>query len=104
MADVIEHLRQLVAGKRVLEIACGPCFWTEQIYDCTHSVLATDYNQSTLDQAALKQLPLNKVQLQQANTYELSDLPDDFDVVLAVDWLAHVPMSRMQKFLRGLHL
>lgn len=104
LADVIENLRQLVAGKRVLEIACGPCFWTEQIYDCTHSVLATDYNQSTLDQAALKQLPANKVQLQQANAYELSDLPGDFDVVLAVDWLAHVPMSRMRDFLRGLHL
>lgn len=104
LADVIEHLRQLVTGKRVLEIACGPCFWTEQIYDCTHSVLATDYNQSTLEQAALKQLPAHKVQLQQANAYQLSDLPHDFDVVLAIDWLAHVPMSRMRDFLHDLHL
>lgn len=103
LAEVIERLRQLVTGKRVLEIACGPCFWTEQIYDCTHSVLATDYNQSTLEQAAFKQLPANKVQLQQANAYQLSDLPHDFDVVLAVDWLAHVPMSRMHDFLHGLH-
>lgn len=92
-----------MTGKRVLEIACGPSFWTEQIYDCTHSVLATDYNPSTLEQAALKQLPPDKVQYQQANAYQLSHLPRDFDVVLAVDWLAHVPMSRMRDFLRGLH-
>lgn len=28
LACVIERIRQLVAGKKVLEIACGPCFWT----------------------------------------------------------------------------
>lgn len=103
LADVIERLRQLVSGKRVLEIACGPGFWTEQIYDCTHSVLATDYNPSTLDQAALKQLPPDKVQYQQADAYQLANLPCDFEAVLAVDWLAHVPMSRMRDFLCGLH-
>lgn len=103
LACVIERIRQLVAGKKALEIACGPCFWTQHIYDCTRSVLATDYNQSTLDQAALKQLPTDQVQLQQANAYHLSDIPTDFDAAMAIDWLAHVPKSKMLSFLEGLH-
>ena len=100
---IIERLRQLVAGKKVLEIACGPGFWTQQIYTSTRWILATDYNQSTLDQAALKQLPADQVQLQQADAYDLSGMPTDFDVVLAIDWFAHVPQSKIPGFLDGLH-
>lgn len=103
LSGVINRLRQLVAGKKVLEIACGPCFWTQHIYDCTHSILATDYNQSTLDQAALKRLPTDKVQLRQADAYHLVGIPSGFDVVLAIDWFAHVPQSNIPSFLEGLH-
>lgn len=103
LSTIVARLRQLVAGKKVLEIACGPCFWTQQIYDCTQFVLATDYNQSTLKQAALKELPTDKVQLQQVDAYNLGDIPSDFDIVLAIDWFAHIPKSRIPSFLEGIH-
>ncbi|WP_299405658.1 hypothetical protein [Acaryochloris sp. IP29b_bin.148] len=31
LSGVIDRLRRLVAGKKVLEIACGPCFWTPRL-------------------------------------------------------------------------
>ncbi|WP_299487653.1 class I SAM-dependent methyltransferase [Acaryochloris sp. IP29b_bin.137] len=103
LTPVIERLRQLVTDKKVLEIACGPCFWTQQIYDCTHSILATDFNQSVLNQAAMKKLSSDKVQMQQADAYQLDGVPSNFEVALAIDWLSHVPKTRLQGFLKNLH-
>lgn len=103
LARIIGRLRQIVAGKQVLEIACGPCFWTQKICDEAHSILATDFNQSVLDQAALKQLPPHKVQLQQVDAYQLDGIPSGFEVALAVDWLSHVPKTCLPGFLNNLH-
>jgi hypothetical protein len=55
----------------------------------------------TLDEARKKRLPLDRVSLLQADAYRLDLIPGFFDALLAVDWLAHVPLSRMEGFLAG---
>jgi SAM-dependent methyltransferase len=103
LEPVSGHLRGLLKGRKILEIACGPGFWTQQVSPAALSIHATDYNQSTLDQARQKDLDWDKVTLQRADAYHLPVLQGSFDAALAVDWLAHVPQSRFHEFLPGLH-
>lgn len=49
--------RGVFAGRRVLEIACGTCWWTPHAAALAVSWLATDINPETLSVAAAKALP-----------------------------------------------
>jgi ubiquinone/menaquinone biosynthesis C-methylase UbiE len=101
LRPVIERIRDTMRGKNVLEIACGPGFWTQFASETAASVVATDYNQSTLDEAHKKSLPFDRVSILQADAYRLDLIPGVFDAILSVDWLAHVPLSKMKEFLSG---
>jgi 2-polyprenyl-3-methyl-5-hydroxy-6-metoxy-1,4-benzoquinol methylase len=101
--DVVASLRRQLRGRSVLEIACGPGFWTGLMSDVVRSVAATDCNESTLNEARRKPLDWSKVTLRIADAYELAHVPGDFDGAFAVDWLAHVPRSRLDDFLMRLH-
>ena len=90
-------------ARRVLEIACGPCFWTRYMSEVANSVLATDYNETSLLEARKKDLPWDKISLRVLDAYRLSSLEAVFDGAYSVDWLAHVPRTRLHEFLRGLH-
>jgi ubiquinone/menaquinone biosynthesis C-methylase UbiE len=103
LAPVIDLLQSLMREKRVLEIACGPCFWTNMISETAASILATDFNESTLQQARQKPLHWDKISLQRADAYALGTVQRGFDGAYAVDWLSHVPRSRLPEFLRSLH-
>ena len=92
-----------MSGKKVLELACGPCFWTRFTAAVAESIVACDFNESTLSQARHKDLPWDRVSLQQADAYDLKTLTGSFSAAMAVDWLAHVPYARMHPFLDGLH-
>lgn len=102
LAPVISALREMTENRKILELACGPCFWTQQVAATALSIRATDFNESTLEQARKKNLPWDKVSLQQADAYDLTTVPGEFDMVFAVDWLAHVPRSRIHPFLSGI--
>ena len=103
LRPVIDHLCDRVRQQQVLELACGPCFWTQFTSQVAHSIVACDFNISTLAQAREKDLPWKKVSLCQADAYDLKNVGGPFGAVMAVDWLAHVPYSRMQTFLEGVH-
>ena len=103
LAPVIDAIRKVLQGKSVLEIACGPCFWTSQITSAAKSIMATDYNHSTLEVARRKSLNWAKLTLQVADAYNLPSFPMVLDAAMAVDWFAHVPRSRFDEFLGNLH-
>lgn len=102
LGGVIASLRRQLEGRTVLELACGPGFWTQFVSQVATAVTATDYNESTLAQARLKGLGAH-VELRVADAYDLSSVPGTFDGAFAGDWFAHVPKSRVQGFLDGLH-
>ncbi len=103
MIPVAHYLADQMSGKAVLEIACGPGFWTGFVSDKAKSIVATDYNQSTLEQARKKEFKGNKVMLKLADAYKLPLLGQQFEGCYAVDWFAHVPRSRINEFVQGLH-
>ncbi|MEM7791305.1 MAG: class I SAM-dependent methyltransferase [Verrucomicrobiota bacterium] len=102
LQPVIEELKVIARGRRVLELACGPCFWTEQIFEDAASIRATDFNETTLEQAKKKNLPSERVSLERADAYNLKSISGNFDMVMAIDWFAHVPKSQIPDFLSGI--
>ena len=102
LQPVIRRLQEMLKGKRVLELACGPGFWTQFVAETAEHIVATDYNQSTLEEASKKDIPKDRVQLLRADAYGLDGIEGSFDAMFAVDWFAHVPLSRMNEFLSGL--
>ena len=103
LQPVIDHICGAISKRQVLELACGPCFWTQFTSQMADSVVACDFNESTLAQARLKDLPWDKVSLRQADAYDLKEVGGPFSAAMAVDWLAHVPYSRIPSFLEGVH-
>ena len=103
LAPVIDFLREQFAGRAVLELACGPGFWTRAVSSMAMSIVASDYNASTIAEARRKTLDPRKVALVVGDAYQPPFGANAFDGALAVDWLAHVPRSRQGNFLRGVN-
>ena len=103
LEPVIEALRQNLTDLNVLEIACGPGFWTQRVASAARHVLATDLNESVLTLARAKAIDPERVAFARADAFDLSSIDAEFTAAFAVDWLAHVPRSRMRAFLEGLH-
>ena len=102
LRPLIDHLVRRFEGKSLLEIACGPGFWTQHIAIAAQSILATDYNESTLAEARKKNLGPT-VTLRVADAYQLPNFGRIFDAAYAGDWFCHVPIRQRENFLRGLH-
>jgi 2-polyprenyl-3-methyl-5-hydroxy-6-metoxy-1,4-benzoquinol methylase len=103
LEPIFEDLRSEMRDRTALEIACGPGFWTQRVAESASSILATDYNESTLAEARRKRIDASRVTFVRADAYELAQVGRGFTGAFAVDWLAHVPASRLRPFLEGLH-
>jgi ubiquinone/menaquinone biosynthesis C-methylase UbiE len=103
LAPVIDFLREQLAGRTVLELACGPGFWTRAMSGVARCIVASDYNASTIAEARRKTLDPRKVSLVVGDAYCPPFIDATFDAAFAGDWLAHVPRSRQADFLVGLH-
>jgi trans-aconitate methyltransferase len=80
----------------VLELACGPGTWTEQLLDGASSVTAVDASPEMLELAAAR-VPAGRVRFTQADLF--SWRPDRrYDTVFFGFWLSHVPLERFEAF------
>jgi SAM-dependent methyltransferase len=102
LARAVASITRRLDRRRVLELACGPGFWTQHVARVATEVFATDVNESTLAEARRKTFD-GTVHFTSADAYALDGIPNGFDAALAVDWLAHVPRSRLTAFLETLH-
>jgi SAM-dependent methyltransferase len=96
------ELRAALAGRRVLEVACGTGYWTACAAQVAKAVTATDASLAMLAEAREKILPPN-VTLQLGDAYDLAAIDGEFDGALGMFWLSHVPRGRLRSFLDGLH-
>lgn len=103
LAPVMDFLRGRLAGRALLELACGPGFWTRALTDVAVSITAFDYNASTIAEARRKALDSRKVSLLVADAYRLPFGDIGFDGAFGIDWLAHVPRARQMDFFAGLN-
>jgi demethylmenaquinone methyltransferase/2-methoxy-6-polyprenyl-1,4-benzoquinol methylase len=96
-------LPKLVAGRRVLEVACGTGYWTRLLAATAAHVLATDLSAETLAVARAKGLPPERVAFRQADAYALSADLGTFDAAVACFWWSHVPAASRPRFFAALH-
>ncbi|HYX64380.1 MAG TPA: methyltransferase domain-containing protein [Burkholderiales bacterium] len=91
-----------LAGRTVLEIACGTGYWTERIARTAKRVVATDLAPEPMAIARAKDYAC-PVELRSTDAYALDEALGAFDAAFAGFWWSHVPISRRGAFLHSLH-
>lgn len=98
-----EWLPELVAGRRVLEVACGTGYWTRFLAARAAAVTATDASEQTLAIARAKPPAASEVSFRRADVF---DLPDDlrlFHAAVACFFWSHLAARDRPRFYRSLH-
>lgn len=98
-----ECLRTALAGRRVLELACGTGYWTAVAADVVESILATDANEAVLEIARDKHLDPARVRYAIADAYDPRLPSREFDAGLAMFWWSHIPRAWLGPFLESFH-
>ena len=91
-----------LAGRRVLEVACGTGYWTQHLIPVAMGLTATDATAEPLSFARLRP-GADKAVFAEADAYALPDRLGRFDGAFAGLWLSHVPRRRIPEFLESLH-
>jgi ubiquinone/menaquinone biosynthesis C-methylase UbiE len=92
-----------LAGRRVLEVACGTGYWTVRVARTAASIVATDLAQEPMRIAQSKDYRDRTVRFTLADAYALDSSLGKFDGALANFWWSHIPHSRIGAFLHSLH-
>lgn len=100
LARLRARVGELLAGRRVLELACGTGWWTEAIAPSAAEVTALDANDAVLDIARAKRYPAGRVTFARGDCFALPDYGCRHDALLAAFWWSHVPRARLERFLR----
>jgi demethylmenaquinone methyltransferase/2-methoxy-6-polyprenyl-1,4-benzoquinol methylase len=103
LAVLRQHIPERMAGRRVLEVACGTGYWTTLIAPGAAAVVATDAAEEPMALARAKEYPAGRVRFVIADAYALDPALGRFDAAVAIFWWSHVPRSRIGAFLASLH-
>jgi demethylmenaquinone methyltransferase/2-methoxy-6-polyprenyl-1,4-benzoquinol methylase len=103
LAPLIGRIEGHLAGKDVLEVACGTGNWTQVLSKRARSVVATDLIGGYLVQARNKRFEKGNVVFKAADAYTLEGVAGDFNAAFAADWWSHMPHSRIESFIDTLH-
>lgn len=96
------HLPTRLAGRRLLEVACGTGYWTPHLAATARHVTATDGVAEPL--ALARNRPGTQgVAFTQADAYALPPALGSFDGAFAGLWFSHVPIAQRPAFLHSLH-
>lgn len=105
--EQLDELKRLVrgtlAGRRVLEPACGTGYWTAVAAGTAARVTAFDVNESVLELARAKGLDPGRVEFLLGDAYEPPSFAGRLDAALVAFWWSHVPRKRVSGFLDRLH-
>ena len=95
--DEVNRLRNLVAGKSVLELACGTGYWTKVMSESAKSIVASDLSEEMLEIA--KRKPLGRpVEFVAADMFTHAWPKASFDVVAVGFWFSHQPRQEYKQF------
>jgi len=100
--QIMDRLRELMSGQRVLELACGDGYWTDELAECADFVLATDINAGLLEMAKTRELPQEIVQfaLTDACNPQVEGDEADFSACFAGFWWSHVKREEQTDVLK----
>ncbi len=91
-----------LAGRRVLELACGTGWWTAVAARTAAAVVATDANDEVLRIARRREEIGDNVSWLLTDAWTPEAVPGEFDAILAAFWISHVPRGRLAAFVDAL--
>lgn len=103
LAFLREWIPERLKGRRVLEVACGTGYWTVLLAQEAAGVVATDGAEEPMGIAKSKDYGGHDVRFEIADAYALPERLGRFDGAFAGFWWSHIPLSRLESFLRSLH-
>lgn len=105
LAHLVSEVRAAIAGRAVLEIACGTGWWTEKMAGAASSIVATDGAPEVLEVARAREAAGARGAGETPTEYRVADAfaPDrvdgTFDALVAGFWMSHVPRRDAAAFL-----
>lgn len=101
LAILVEAIENACDGRDVLDVACGTGYFTAHAARRARSVTGIDANRETLAIARAKGLANARFLL--GDAYAIPAPAHPHDAALVTFWWSHVPLARLDEFLRGLH-
>ena len=98
------RIRKMLAGRKVLELACGTGYWTDVFAAAAAQVTALDLSEEVLAIARVKENTSKnaaKVQFVRGSAYDIADFGRTHDALFAGFWWSHVPLEKMESFLQA---
>ena len=98
------RIGKILAGRKVLELACGTGYWTDIFAAQAAQVTALDLNDEVLEVARVKENASKnaaKVKFVRGSVYEIPDFGRTHDALFAGFWWSHVPLAKMDRFLES---
>jgi demethylmenaquinone methyltransferase/2-methoxy-6-polyprenyl-1,4-benzoquinol methylase len=94
------RIRKMLAGRSVLELACGTGYWTDVFAPDAAQVTAMDLNDEVLAIARSKK-NCGKVHFIRGSAYEIPDFGRTHNALLAGHWWSHVQLDGLDAFLES---
>jgi ubiquinone/menaquinone biosynthesis C-methylase UbiE len=104
LAWLRERIPEIFRGRTVLEVACGTGYWTQHIALTARHVNACDINESVLEIAREKPIPVGRATFSRADAITLEGVPPGCDAAFAGFWWSHVKKSELALFVKQLSL
>jgi demethylmenaquinone methyltransferase/2-methoxy-6-polyprenyl-1,4-benzoquinol methylase len=95
-------LPSVLAGRSVLEIACGTGYWTRIFAPYCARVVAIDSALETI-RVARSHATFGSVEFVVGDAYDLPVQPRPLGAGFAGFWWSHIPHARVGEFIRGFH-
>jgi demethylmenaquinone methyltransferase/2-methoxy-6-polyprenyl-1,4-benzoquinol methylase len=92
----------MLAGRHVLEVACGTGYWTRLLEARSARITALDVVKETIE-IANSRLAKGNVQFLVADAFDLPHELGTFNAAFAGLWISHIPKGRLRAFFTGLH-
>jgi len=102
IAFLREHLPSRLAGRDLLEVACGTGYWSQHLVTRTRRLVLTDAVAEPLAIAATRP-GVTREQCHAADAYALPASLGAFDGLFAGLWFSHVPRARRAEFFASIH-
>lgn len=103
LALLRQMLTDLLAGYRVLEIACGTGYWTQLLAEHASSVVAVDVNPEMISVAHDRVSHCENVRIVQDDAYRLAGIQGPYSAGFAGFWWSHIGRDDLGHFLDIFH-
>lgn len=98
-----ELIPSLLAGRSVLEVACGTGYWTRRISARAAAITGCDLAGETLTLARALQPAEHAASYVAGDAYALTGVPGCFDAAFVGFWWSHIRHADLRRFLGGLN-